>query len=141
MFAVLAACSRPAPAVVPSDVTLAEQALAEGRYARAQHIADTLVVGSSFSDLNVEELCRLAMVFMELGENAEDPGVTVASATRCLGAAFERDSDSTAACIRDMDSEDRARAMVVNALIEAASRTASPDSLIIPPDSIPDNEL
>lgn len=137
---VAAACTSGRSDSGTSGIERAEHAFESGRYARSQAIADSLVLGTSFGRLNVDELCRLSMLFMRLGEQNGDEGATTAMATRCLSAAFARDSDSTVAVIRDMPSEDRGRAMLLTALNEQAV-TASADSLVIPPDSIPDNEL
>lgn len=135
-----AACTSGARDADASSLQKAEYAFSEGRYARSQAICDSLVLGNQFGRLNVDELCRLSMLFMRLGEQNGDEGGTTAMATRCLSAAFARDSDSTVTIIRAMPSEDRSRAMLLAALNESAA-TASPDSLIIPADSIPDNEL
>ncbi|MDE6464923.1 MAG: hypothetical protein K2L16_09895 [Muribaculaceae bacterium] len=138
--AALTACTDAGKTPV-SELGRAQEAYEEGRYARSQAICDSLIIGSEFSDLNVDELCRLSMLFMRLGENAGDEEVNTALATRCLSAAFMRDSDSTATVIRLMPSEDRARIMILSALNDASQRAAGPDSLVIPADSIPDNEI
>ncbi|MCM1441672.1 MAG: hypothetical protein NC131_21055 [Roseburia sp.] len=135
----LAACTPDRHAAGVSDLDIAEAAYADGRYASAQNICDSLVLGSSFGSLNVSELCRLSMLFMHLGENSGDEGATTAMATRCLSEALAIDPDSTMAIIRQMPSDDRGRAIVLTALYESA-QTAG-DSLMIHPDSIPDNEL
>ena len=137
----LAACGHLGTTAPADDIALAEQALEQGRYAKAQRIADTLVLGNSFGALSVDEKCRLAMLFMQLSENAEDAGGATAAATRCFSAALAADSDSTMLFMRNLEGENRARAMVLTALYEASERTVSADSIVIPPDSIPDNEL
>ena len=135
-----AACTTGSADNGSSALEKAEQAYAHGRYARSQELSDSLVTGAQFRNLDVDELCRLSMLLMRLGEKNDDEGATTAMATRCLSAAFGRDSDSTVAIIRDMPSEDRGRALMLAALNESAI-PASSDSLVIPPDSIPDNEL
>lgn len=100
------------------NIELAEQAIAEGRYARAQALCDSLATGEEFARLNTGQLCRLAMLFMQLADrNAED--VNTAFAARSLGAAFSRDSDSTVIYIESLQPEDRARVMILRALNHA----------------------
>ncbi len=139
LFAVSCTGDRSADPTEALDV--AERAFAQGRYARAQSICDTLVMGSTFSSLDVDRLCRLSLLFMRLGENGSDEGVTTALATRCLSAAFLRDSDSTAMAIRAMSPDDRSRAMVLTALNESAQRVSQNDTIVILSDSIPYDEL
>lgn len=107
-----------------SELDRVEEAYGEGRYAAAQALADSLVIGPQFGRLDTWDLCRLSLALMNLGETAGDAEVNTAFAARCIRAAFCRDSDSTALYIRAMNNEDRARLLLlVN--INEASHTAS----------------
>ena len=103
-----------------SEVDRVEAAYDDGRYAKAQALADSLVIGSAFSKLDVYDLCRLSLALMRLGEIAGESEVNTAFAARCLQAAQRRDSDSTAIYIKAMVNEDRARVMMLNSLNEAS---------------------
>ena len=105
--------------------------IADGRYAKAQSIADSIMLGPSFADLDVAQLCRLSMLLTRLGESSTDEEVNTAMAARALEAAFALDSDSTASFIRNVPLDDRARVAIVTAL-----STARGDSLIEEPDSL-----
>lgn len=119
------ACSR-TPVTPMSELDRVEEAFGQGRYAAAQAMADSLVIGSQFGSLDTWDLCRLSLALMNLGETAGDSEVNTAFAARCVRAAFSRDSDSTALYIRAMNNEDRARLLLlVN--INEASHTAPAD--------------
>lgn len=119
------ACSR-TPVTPMSELDRVEEAFGQGRYAAAQAMADSLVIGSQFGSLDTWDLCRLSLALMNLGETAGDSEVNTAFAARCVRAAFTRDSDSTALYIRAMNNEDRARLLLlVN--INEASHTAPAD--------------
>lgn len=136
LLAAAGACTTTTRPPALTELENAEYAYNDGRYARAQAICDSLVLGTSFGHLDVDELCRLSMLFVHLGEQNGDEGGTTAMAARCLGAAFERDSDSTVAIIRVMPPEDRSRAMLLTALTEQAVPGEPRDSIFIPDDSI-----
>lgn len=128
-FCAVAACSHTQMTPM-SALDRVEEAYAEGRYAKAQALADSLVIGSDFTKLDTWDLCRLSLALMRLGENAGESEVNTAFAARCLRAALNRDSDSTALYIRAMNNEDRARLMLLNSLNEAShSAPASEDSI------------
>lgn len=119
----VSACSH-AKTTPMSELDRVEEAYGEGRYAAAQALADSLVIGPQFGRLDTWDLCRLSLALMNLGETAGDAEVNTAFAARCIRAAFCRDSDSTALYIRAMNNEDRARLLLlVN--INEASHTAS----------------
>lgn len=113
------ACSGPdVGSVTPVDE--AEDAFAHGRYAKAQNVCDSIVLGPSFADTDVWDLCRLSLLLVRLGESTGDNDVNTAFAVRCLRAAIQRDSDSTSIYIQAMPNEDRARMMILSAINEAS---------------------
>lgn len=67
--------------------------------------------------------------------------VNTVLAARCLGEAYGRDSDSTVAVINGLPTEERGQVMILMQLNEAQRRATGGDTLIIPADSIPDNEI
>lgn len=115
------ACSRSAETPMTA-LDRVEEAYGEGRYVKAQALADSLVSGSGIDELDSRSLCRLSLALMKLGENTGEPEVNTAFAARCLMEAFTRDSDSTAIYIREMNNEDRARMLLLNSINEG-SRT------------------
>lgn len=132
IYAVLAAALCAAAACshrqydAPAAVDKIEIDCREGRYASAQGLADSLVIGPAFSQLNTQELCRLSLALMLLGENSAEPEANTAFAARCLNAALTRDSDSTALYIKTVNNEDRATLLMLKSLNEA-SHTAPAD--------------
>lgn len=138
--AALAGCN---PAADNGDTPLerAQNAYGQKRYVRAQTICDSILLGNNFPDLNVCQLTELSLLLMRLGEHSNDADINTAFAARCIKAAWSRDSDSTNAIIRQLPSEDQGRVMILTALNEASERINETDSLAIPADSIPDNEL
>ena len=124
-----------------SELQRAQTAFTDGQFDKSQRICDSLVMGSKFSDLGVSQLCDLSMLLMRLGEKGGNEDVNTAMAARCLSAAFERDSDSTSVIIRHFPPEDRSRTMILTSLEGAYKRILNPDSILIPADSIPDNEI
>lgn len=130
------ACTSTSRPPAMTNLETAENAYREGRYSRAQVICDSIALGSSFGGLDVDELCRLSMLFVHLGEQNGDEGGTTAMAARCLSAAFGRDTDSTVAIIRALPPEDRSRAMLLAALTEQATPGEVRDSIFIPDDSL-----
>ena len=53
-------------------VTRAETFLDEGRYNAAQSLCDSLIIGDSYCNLSVDDLCRLSLVFVRLSEQADE---------------------------------------------------------------------
>ncbi len=114
------ACTHSGETAGTGDIDRIEAAYARGSYATAQAMADSMVIGPEFSSLDTDELCRLSLILMNLGENSAEPEVNTAFAARCFSAALSRDSDSTAIFIRNVSNEDRARLMMLNSLNEAS---------------------
>lgn len=129
-FCVASACSHVSPTPM-SALDRVESAYSEGCYAKAQALADSLVIGSDFTSLDTWDLCRLSLMLMRLGENGGESEVNTAFAARCLRAAIARDSDSTALYIKVVNNEDRACLMLLNSLNEA-SHTAPAEEDSIP---------
>ena len=133
--AAMTACSY-SPAPTGGALERAEQAFAEGRAVSAQAIADSIVLGSSFGDLDTEGLCRLSILFVHLGENAPHEETNMAFAAHALKAAYMRDSAYTAQFVSALPVEDRPGIMIVTAIVDAAN-PLRPDTLDIPADTIP----
>lgn len=107
----------------------AEEAYKIGRYAKAQIIADSLAIGSSFDKLDNDDLCRLSLLFARLGEVAGEEEANIAIAARVLEAATARDSDSTIMFINSLSPDDRARILIVETIAEAYKHPVHPDSI------------
>lgn len=72
-----------------APVDEAEEAFARGRYAKAQSVCDSIVLGTAFDNTDVWDLCRLSLLLVRLGENTGDNDVNTAFAALsscCLGA-------------------------------------------------------
>lgn len=132
LFVASVACSRQS-ATVSSPLDAAEQAFSAGRYAKAQNIADSIMLGTTFGQLSAPELCRLSLLFTRLGEYSGDEQANTAMGARALVAAYERDSDSTAYFLRNVSIDDRARMAIIIALSKLTDRQ---DSIIEEPDSL-----
>lgn len=116
--------------MVPEDpVAEAEQAFADGHYARAQMLCDSLLVGPDFGRLDVDRLCRLSLLFMRLAENSADNDANTAFATRTLGAALERDADSTHVFLDNVPVEEKGRAAIIMAIYEAQKAPVIADTI------------
>lgn len=134
--AALAACSHSGR--TPSGpLERAEAAYAEGRYVKAQALADSIVLGDAFSALNADGLCRLSILFVRLGENSGQEDANTAFAVHSLRAAGRLDSAYTARFVAGLPVDDRSGMIIVTALVEAADNPAIPDTSAIPADTIP----
>ena len=134
---VAAACTG-AGSETQTPLDRAQAAIDRGDYSRAQQICDTL---ASARNLPVGQLCRLSVLLMDLGDRSGSEDVNTVLAARCLGEAYCRDSDSTVAVINGLPTEERGQVMILMQLNEAQRRATGGDTLIIPADSIPDNEI
>lgn len=114
----------------------AEMSLGSGRPAAAQRIADSIMLSEAPRAMNIDQLCRLSLLYMHLCDYSSEEEPNIAMAAHALTAAFERDSDSTAMVIRNVANDDRARMAIVLGLTEA--RRNPQDSVLIFNDSIPD---
>ena len=131
----LPACSKDVSAE-PCPLEIAENAFVEGRFAKAQQISDSIIIGQSFGDLDAKGLCRLSLLFVHLAEVSADDGANTAMAVRAMDAAVKSDSDSTAAYIRRLPVDDRSRLLIVEQIAEFAKNPVHPDSIVEMPDSI-----
>lgn len=121
------ACSYAEPDRTP--VEHVELAIDNGRYATAQELCDSLILGPSFGNLSVNELCRLSLAFMRLSENTSNEEANTAFAARSLQAAIERDSDSTIIFLNSVPVEDQARLALITAINEAHNAPAITDTV------------
>lgn len=124
--AFLQACGSSAPATALSR---AEDAVADGMYGVAQSICDDLSASAEFDRLSVDELCRLSLVYVKLGENTDNADANIIAAARSLQAAAERDADSTALFLDAVPVEDRARMAIISAINEAHNTPLLGDTL------------
>ena len=115
-----------------SPLAVAEEAFANGRFAKAQRICDTLVIGDSFSRLDAGELCRLSMLLVGLGEFSAEEGANFAMASRSMNAAYLADSDSVMSYIHGLEADDQAVAVMLLALRDAS---ACADSMCLAADA------
>lgn len=117
---------------VGSDLDHAEAAFNDGRYARAQLLCDSLVLGTAMDTLSVPDRCRLALMFMRLSEISGQEEANAAFALRSLRAAIAADSDSTVVYTRSLPVEDQARIMILVELNESSRNPAiNSDSVIL----------
>lgn len=131
----VASCSH--TATMPRQpLEAAEQAYAEGKYAKAQMLADSLMLSPAFSGLQATSLCRLSLLLMRLSEVNGDAGGNIAFAAHALDAAERCDSDSTAMFIESLPVDDRARLIMVNSITEGSRFVADTDSLDMAMDSL-----
>lgn len=130
---VFAACSS-AENTASNPLDRAEQDFENGRYAAAQRLADSIMLDAQLDSMPVDHLCRLSLLLMRLGENANEEQANTAFAAKAINAAIARDSDSTATIMNAVDVDDRARAVIVVALSNASRHEA--DSIIVFNDSI-----
>lgn len=119
-----------------APLSVAEAAFADGRYAKAQQIADSIAIGDTFADLDAEQLCRLSLLFMRLGEVSGEVEANTGLAARALEAAVARSSDSTALFIDGLPFDDRARLVLAEAVAEGSRHPFDADSLNIDIDSL-----
>lgn len=129
LAAATVSCSHSAadgPAVLES----AELAYANGRYAGAQTLCDSLILSRGFDGLSTEQLCRLSLLFVRLAENHGNEDSNTAFAARALRAASDRSADSTAMFLSNAPVEDQARLALITAINEGLSRPFGCDSTI-----------
>ncbi|MDE6196370.1 MAG: hypothetical protein K2F91_00715 [Muribaculaceae bacterium] len=132
-LALLCVCLIQGCAGTGSDVSpleQAEHAVANGRYAVAQELCDSMILGDRFGSMSVEELCRLSLVFMRLSENnTSGEEANTAFAARSLQAAIAADADSALLFLKNVPVEDQARAALITAISEAHNTPAISDTI------------
>lgn len=130
-----AACAHTA-SMPDRPLDAAEQAYADGKYVRAQMLADSIVLSSDLAEMQATSLCRLSLLLMRLSEVNGDAGSNIAFAAHALEAAERCDSDSTAIFIESLPVDDRARLVMVNSIAEGSRFAADADSLDMAIDSL-----
>ncbi|MDE6121201.1 MAG: hypothetical protein K2F63_05375 [Muribaculaceae bacterium] len=137
-FAALAACSTTDNAEI-RRIDLAEQAFGREHFTTAQKMADSLLLDADADKMPVDELCRLAALFMRLSDVGAEQEVNTAYAARSLAMAYARDPDSTEAVIAASPIDVKA-AMALLAAINGASHGTiiNGDTVFITDDSIPE---
>lgn len=123
---ILQACGGGAPGRDPLGE--AESEFNAGNYASAQQLCDSLLLGESLTALSVDQLCRLTLLFMRLGDSAGDIDANTAFAARTLKAAVDRNADSTLIFLNSIPLEDKARLAILTAINEARYAPAVSDS-------------
>ena len=114
----------------------AEEAFAHRQFSKAQHILSSLADSPDFNAMSVDELCRMSLLCMRLGEAQPDSDeADIALAARVYITALRRNSDSAVAFINAVDIDDRGRAAILRALAAANH----PDSLAFVVDEYTDS--
>lgn len=134
--AALTACT-PTTSRTTGPIDRAEAACADGRYVTAQAIADSIVLGNTFSTLGADDLCRLSLIFVHLGENSTQEDANMAFAAHSLRAARSLDSVAADRFIEGLPVADRSGMLIVSAIIEAADNPALADTSFVTADTIP----
>lgn len=110
ILAAIAACLVSCGGGTPSDpLESAEEAFNDSRFAKAQALCDSLVLGDSFSGLSVDQLCRLSLLLAKLGENGADDEANTAFAAYSLRRALTLNKDSVNIFTHSLSMDDQAR--------------------------------
>lgn len=112
-----------------STLDKAEQSYRDGRYALAQQLCDSIVLGERADSMSTAELCRLSLLFMRLADTAGDIDANTAFAARTLKAALNRNADSTLMFVSSVPVEDQARLAILTAINEAQSAPEITDTI------------
>ncbi len=97
----------------------AEHAMARGEHSAAQRCADSLVLAETdmLSALSPSQLCRLALIYKKLADNAlTNEDVNTATALRIYKMAFSRSADSVIVFRRSLTLDDAAAFEVLSSL-------------------------
>ena len=108
------------------SLAAAESAMAEGAYSTAQKICDRLTEGTNASGIPVEMRCRIALLYMKLAEQRNEPENT-AAALECYRTAMADAPDSAAQAFANLPVEDLQYAVILSTLMSFNDS----DSLII----------
>ncbi len=100
------------------NLVLAEDEYAAGRYESARQLCREIADNDSTDNVTVNRLCRLAMLNAKLAEHFEDDA-NIASATRYMHRAMQRDSDSVAIFIKSLEIEERSLSALISQLTRA----------------------
>lgn len=107
-------------------VARAETFLDEGRYNAAQSLCDSLIIGDSYCNLSVDDLCRLSLVFVRLSEQANEEA-NYAFAAKSMQAAVRRDADSVEVFIENLPVDERSQTLVLRQLSNQLDNAAQQD--------------
>lgn len=108
-----------------SPVEQAEEEFASGRYGAAQSMCDSLILGSEFSSLTVDELCRLSILTSQLADLSDDDA-NMALATRCMQAALQREPDSVLAFVHSLPADMQSSTLFIRQLTRTIDPTCEP---------------
>lgn len=134
LLAATVACTRPRDPL--SALESAELAYANGRYAGAQKLCDSLVISNKYTTLNTQQLCRLSLLLVRLAENYGNEESNTVFAARTLQAASDKAPDSMAAFLSNVPVEDQARLALISAISDGLNRPQGSDSTLVEePDS------
>lgn len=125
--AMMTACGRK----TDISVSAAEDQYDSGRYAVAQTMCDSLILGEDFDALTVDELCRLSMLASRLADRSDEEA-NMALAARCMQAAIDREPDSVLLFVQSLTLDDQPRSLFIRQL----THTVDPSALVEEPDSI-----
>lgn len=106
------------------DITTAEQAVEAKDYELAQSICETFVTDST-SRLDVNELCRLSMVYMSLSD-VNDVDNNTAAALQCMHSAMKLNVDSALSFYNNTPVE---QARYVQILLQLEQMIDNPDTV------------
>lgn len=107
------------------SVGRAREAFEAGRYVKAQALCDSLVIGDNFSRLSVDQLCRLSMLFVSLGEVTAEEGANTAFAAYAVRRAMELNRDSVMTFAHSLPMEDQASFMMLTVLSQTDNAQVS----------------
>lgn len=114
----LAACSDSKS--VSDAVRDAENAVGEQQYARAKQLADSLTTSAKIKNLDADQLCRLALIYMQVSEQLEQES-NVASAALCMREAMAQNPKAVELLLGTLSPDNQA-------LISTVQQLAASDS-------------
>ena len=126
MAAALAACSDDNSR---DTIGRAEEAFDLHNYTAAQSICDSLISGSNFSDLTVDELCRLTILTSRLAEQTDEES-NIALAARCMQSALRRQPDSVLYFIQSLPADEQSTTLLIQQLTRSLDRDTTATAVI-----------
>lgn len=103
---------------VNETIDEAINASSTGNYAAATALCNSLTNSADSARLNVSQLCRLGMVYVEAADHDHDTEANMAAAVRCFDAAVARNVDSVAIFVQQLPPQKASAAITVLALAE-----------------------
>ena len=119
------------------SVETAENEFQAGRYESAQTLCDSLILGQQFSDLSIDELCRLSMLTSRLADLCDEE-TNMALAARCMQAALQREPDSVLIFVHSLPADEQSRTLFIRQLTRTVDPSCEPDTVTIP---VPDDTI